>query len=199
MCKEEFLLKLRERLACLPKEDIEERLTFYSEIIDDRIEEGFSEEEAVLAAGSIEEIVKQTVADTPVSKLAKEKIKAGKSLKAWEIVLIAVGSPVWLSLGIAAVAVIFSLCASVFAVTVSLWSVLASFVACAAAGIFAGALFIVMGSVASGVFMIAGGLFCAGASIFAFFGCKAVTVCMIRLAKKIMPVIKNCFVGRERA
>lgn len=47
MNKQEFLVKLRKGLSGLPKEDIEERLTFYSEMIDDRMEEGLSEEEAV--------------------------------------------------------------------------------------------------------------------------------------------------------
>ena len=31
----EFLLQLRERLSCLPQDDMEERLTFYNEMIDD--------------------------------------------------------------------------------------------------------------------------------------------------------------------
>ena len=47
MNKVEFLEQLRRGLNGLPQEEIEERVTFYSEMIDDRIEEGFSEEEAV--------------------------------------------------------------------------------------------------------------------------------------------------------
>ena len=49
MGKQEFLAQLRKGLQGLPQEDIEERLTFYSEMIDDRMEEGLSEEEAVSA------------------------------------------------------------------------------------------------------------------------------------------------------
>ena len=47
MNKEEFLNALRSALAGLPQEDIEERLAFYSESIDDRVEdrvEGASKE-----------------------------------------------------------------------------------------------------------------------------------------------------------
>ena len=41
MCKQDFLNALEAKLSGLPKKDIEERLNFYEEIIDDRIEEGY--------------------------------------------------------------------------------------------------------------------------------------------------------------
>ena len=52
MRKQEFLDLLRKKLAGLPREDVEERLAFYCEMIDDRTEECGSEEEAVAAIGS---------------------------------------------------------------------------------------------------------------------------------------------------
>ena len=64
MNKKEFLAQLRKGLSGLPREDIEDRLAFYSEMIEDRMEEGFSEKEAVSAIGSVDEIVSQIVADT---------------------------------------------------------------------------------------------------------------------------------------
>ena len=57
MTKIEFLLALSERLSGLPKEEKLERLNFYSEMIEDRIEEGLSEEEAVAAVGTIDELI----------------------------------------------------------------------------------------------------------------------------------------------
>ena len=39
MNKQEFLAELRKRLSGLPQADIEERIVFYSEMIDDRTEE----------------------------------------------------------------------------------------------------------------------------------------------------------------
>ena len=44
MLKQDFLNALSERLRGLPKQDIAERLAFYSELIDDCVEEGTSEE-----------------------------------------------------------------------------------------------------------------------------------------------------------
>ena len=47
MNKTEFLNELKDGLSGLPREDVEERLSFYGEMIDDRVEEGMTEEEAV--------------------------------------------------------------------------------------------------------------------------------------------------------
>lgn len=132
MSKQEFLERLQNGLHGLPKEDIDERLMFYSEMIDDRAEEGLSEEQAVSAVGDVEEIVRQVIADTPLAKIAKERIKPKRRLKAWEITLLAIGSPIWLSLGIAAAAVVLALYVSVWSVVVSLWAVFVSLAASAA-------------------------------------------------------------------
>ena len=61
MTKLEFALELTGPLSFLPWEETEERVNFYSEMIDDRMEEGFSEEEAVAQIGSVEEIAAQIV------------------------------------------------------------------------------------------------------------------------------------------
>ena len=47
MTKQEFLSGLKAKLSGLPQEDVEERLGFYAEMIEDYTEEGLSEEEAV--------------------------------------------------------------------------------------------------------------------------------------------------------
>ena len=98
MRKQEFLTLLRERLSGLPQADVEERLAFYSEMIDDRMEEGFSEEEAVGQIGSIEEIVSQIVVETPLSKIVKENVRRKPRRKGWETLLLVLGFPVWLPL-----------------------------------------------------------------------------------------------------
>ena len=109
MNKEAFLMELRGALAGLPAEDIEERVAFYSEMIDDRMEEGLTEEEAVAQTGAIQSIVSQTIAETPLHKLVKENARTRKPMNMGEIILLVVGSPLWLALGIAFLAVILSL------------------------------------------------------------------------------------------
>lgn len=192
MSKQEFLAQLRKSLSGLPQEDIEERLTFYSEMIEDHIEEGLPEEEAVSAVGSVDEIAAQAVAEIPLAKIAKERIRPKRRLSAGEIVLLALGSPIWISLGIAAIAVILSL-------YVSLWAVFASFAVCPIGGVLACVIFTVGGNGASGIAMLAAGIVCAGLSIFIFYGCKAATAGTLILTRKIAIWFKNCFIKREVA
>lgn len=199
MNKQEFIAQLRKGLSGLPQEDIEERVAFYSEMIDDRMEEGLSEEEAVCEIGSVDTIISQIVADTPITKLVKEKIKPKKRLNACEIVLLVLGSPIWLSLLIAAVAVILSLYVSLWSVIVSLWAVFAAFIGCVLGGIAAGIGFAIGGNGLTGVAMIGAGIVCAGLSIFLFYVCKAATKGTLLLTKKMALGMKNGFVKKEEA
>lgn len=197
MNKNEFLSALEKELRGLPREDIEERLDFYSEMIDDKIEDGLSEEEAVAELGPAWKIAEQIVAKTPLVKIAKEKIKPKRSLKAWEIVLLALGSPIWLSIGIAVFAVIFSVYVSLWSVTVSLWAVFASFIASAVGGVAAGVVFIALGHTASGLAAVGAGAVLGGLSIFTFIGCRAITRGAVILTGKIALGIKSLFIKKE--
>ena len=199
MNKQEFLAQLRKGLSGLPQDDIEERLTFYSEIIDDRIEEGLSEDAAVSAVGTTNEIVAQVIAETPLAKIAKERIKPKRRLKAWEIVLLVLGSPVWLSLGIAAVAVIISLYISLWSVIISLWAVFGSLIGSSFGSMLAGTLFACNDNVLTGIAMLGAGSVCAGFSIFMFYGCKGATKGILIFTKKIAVWIKHCFINKEEA
>ncbi len=197
MNKQEFLAQLRKGLSGLPQRDTEERLAFYGEMIDDRMEEGLSEEEAVSAVGSVPEIVAQVIADIPLTKMAKERIKLKRQLSVGEIVLLALGSPIWLSLAVAAFSVILSIYISLWAVIISLWSVFVSLAACSIGGVLTCVVFTVGGNGASGLAMLAAGVVCAGLAIFMFYGCKAATNGTLILTKKMAIWIKNCFIKKE--
>ena len=199
MGKLEFLGKLRNGLSGLPQDEIEERLLFYSEMIEDRKEDGLSEEEAVSAICSVDEIVAQVVAETPLVKIAKQRMKPKRRLKAGEIVLLAVGSPIWLSLGIAVFAVILSLYISLWAVIISLWAVFASFAACFVGGVLGCIISVIGGNGSLGIAVLAAGCICAGLAIFLFYGCKAAAKGTLILTKKMAIWIKNRLIKKEAA
>lgn len=207
MNKQEFLESLRAALSGLPEDNIEESILFYSEMIDDRTEDGMSEEEAIADIGSVSEIATLIIAEIPLLKIAKNKIKPKRKMKAWEIVLFCVGSPIWVSLLIAAFAVIISLYAALWSVIIALWAVFVSLAACsvaltivgAAYGVVGGVVFINNANIYSGIVMFSAGLVLAGLSIFAFFGCKAATKGIIVLTKKLALGIKNLFIRKEKA
>ena len=197
MNKQAFLTQLRKGLSGLPQQDIEERLTFYSEMIDDRIEEGLAEYDAVREIGKVDAVVAQILADTPLTKLVKEKVKPKRTLKAWEIVLIILGSPIWLSLLIAAFAIILAAYIVVWSVVITLWSIEASFAACTLVGIVSAAVFTFQGNGLTGLAMLSTGVICAGLSVFMLYGCKAATKGIVLLTKKMALGIKSLFVGKE--
>ena len=120
MRKEEFLEALQRELSGLPRDGVAERLAFYAEMIDDRMEEGCTEEEAVWDIGPAEAIAAQILAETPLVTIAKERLKRNRRLRPWETVLLVLGSPLWFSLAMAAFGVILSLYAALWAVVGSL-------------------------------------------------------------------------------
>ncbi len=199
MNKQEFLATLRNGLSGLPQDDLEERLTFYSEMIEDQMEEGLSEEEAVLAVGSAPEIIAQIAEDLPLAKNAKAIISPEKQRSTGEILLLTLGSPIWLSLGIAAFAVIVSLYISLWAVIIFLWAVFASLAACSIGGMLTCMILVASGSNASGLAMLAAGMVCAGLSIFVLYGSKAATNGILMLTKKVAIWIRNRFIKKEEA
>lgn len=174
MTKYEFVTTLTHRLSHLPREAVEERVNFYIESIEDRIEDGVPEEEAVAAVGSPEEIAAQIMGELPRPAFEVPRKEQKRRPSAVETVLLILGAPIWLSLLIAAFAVVLSVYISLWAVIISLWAIFASFVGCAFGGIVGGA-FLAFTNGASGVFLIGAGLFCAGASVLLFHGCKAAT------------------------
>lgn len=198
MNKIEYLAELRKGLSGLPQEEIEERVTFYSEMIDDRMEEGLSESEAVGAIGTISDVVAQILAETPITTLVKEKVRTNRAMKAWEIVLLVLGSPLWLSLLIAVFAVILSVYAVVWSIIVSLWAIEASLVACALGGPVSAVVLALQGNGLVSIAMLGAGAVCAGLSIFIFFGCKVSTKGAMVVTRKMALGVKYLFVGREK-
>ena len=108
MNKNEFLELLNKKLNTLSKKERKERISFYSEMIDDYIEEGLSEEDAINKIGDINEIVKSINIEVNTEN--------NKKYKVWELVLLIIGSPIW-------VPILLTVLIVVFAVNISLWAI----------------------------------------------------------------------------
>ena len=197
MNKYEFLGRLRERLAGLPPKDIEKSLDYYAEMIADRIEDGMSEEEAVAALGTIDEIVAQILEETPLPKLVKEKVRPKRPLRTWEILLIVLGFPLWLPLLIAFASIIFSVLVAIGSVVISVFAVAVAVGACALAFTVAGFICIATARGALGTILIGATLICSGLCILFFVGATYASKGILWLYKKGIYAIKSCFVGKE--
>ena len=199
MTKNEFLSILKKRLSNLPYEDVEKSLEYYEEIIEDRIEDGDSEEEAVKGLGSIEEIENEIISNMPLSKIVVQKIKPKRKMSAIEIVLLILGSPIWLALLISLFAVFISAYAVIFSIVVVIYSLTISLIVMAGVGVLSLITFIIKANYILAGASISLVLICVGLFIFLFYGSKLVTNGTLILTKKIMLWIKNCFIKKEVA
>lgn len=199
MHKQEFLAELRNALSGLPQDDLEERMAFYREMIDDRIEEGMCEEDAVAGIGTVDALKAQIFTEIPLQKLVKEKVKPKRPLRAWEVVLIVLGSPLWFPLIAAAGALVLSLYLVVWSLILSLWVIEVSLWVCVLGALAAVGVYLVQRSPLPALMMLGAALVVAGVSIFLFFGCIAASGCILKQTKKAGAHFKSAFVRKEDA
>lgn len=199
MSKEEFLAALENGICGLPKEEIEERLAFYGEMIEDLKEDGLTEEEAVAGIGTPEEVILQIAQDVPVGKIVRHRVRSSFRPKAWEIVLIVLGFPVWFPLLAAAFAVAIALYIALWAVIVSLWAVDFSLAVASVGGIALAVAYVSHGFGLPAVAMTGVAVMSGGASIFLFFGCLYATKGLAKLTKKAVLGFKRKLIGKEAA
>ena len=198
MLKQEFLARLEAGLAGLPRDEAAERLTFYSDMIDDRMEDGLSEEAAVAEIGPVDAVVQQILAEIPLPRLVRERLKPQGSLPAWAWVLLILGFPLWFPLLAAALAVVLSVYAVLWSLIIALWAVELAFAVTALALLASGVLFLCRGNVVQGMGVICGGLVMAGLAIFLFFGSLAATRGAVSLTGKIALGVKSLFLRKEK-
>ena len=201
MTKQEFLASLREGLRGLPPADIEERIAFYDEMIDDRMEEGLTEEEALAELGSVESVIAQIAAETPLVKLVKEKVRRERkrSGKGLTTVLLALGSPIWVSLLIAAFAVVLSLTAAAWSVVVSLYAAALGLAVGGIALVAFSVVDILRGNIPGAAFAVGAGLAAVGLGLLLFPACNALSTGLVKGMKKLMLGFKSRLMGKMGA
>lgn len=194
MKKEEFLHQLESKLQGLPKEDISDRLSFYEEMIEDRISEGKSEEEAINEIGTVDEIVNEIAKDTPLTKLVKEKVKPKRSLRAWEIVLLVLGFPLWFPLLIVAFVLVLVAYILIWVLVIVSYAVELSFNAAFILGLILFFYFLFTGEFSG--FYLGASIMSLGASVLMFYGCYGSTKLTIKISKGIINKIKSSLVKK---
>lgn len=193
MNKNTFMEEVGKRLDGMPASDVKRSLDYYSEMIDDRIEDGEDEEAAVAAMG--------TVADVTDRILSESNVKAphsGRRLKVWEIVLIILGSPIWVTLAVAAVIVVLALYAVLWSVVAAFYAVVFSLVCAALVCLVAAVAMLVTGSPSNAMLILGMCFICAGIAVFGFFGCLVTTKGILHLSVKLAKRIKLSLKGEVK-
>ncbi|MBO4266152.1 MAG: DUF1700 domain-containing protein [Lachnospiraceae bacterium] len=201
MRREEYLSELRDKLSKNNIQGIDAMIEFYDEAIEDRIEDGMSEEDAVAAMEDTDSIVKAAKLDKPIASLMADKVKekhkeassSGRGTLFW--VLAIAGFPIWFPLLIAFFAIIFSLYISMWSVVISIYAVELSFGVASIASLFGCATFF-MGQIpfATALAFLGSACFFAGLTIILWKPIVALTKWMIKLIKAVFRAIKSMFV-----
>lgn len=118
MNKIEFLAAVSARLHGLSREEVDERIGFLSEMLDDRAEEAGGMDAALAAVGTPERVAAAILADSPIGTVQKGGGNTGKRRFTWRTVLLAATSPLWASLVFAAAVTVFVLLATLLALAV---------------------------------------------------------------------------------
>lgn len=171
MTKAEFLWQLEKRLHRLPDFERSRSLTFYSESIDDRMEDGMTEENAVASLGSLDEIVSGILVDTPLTTIIQTRLKESKkksgNQRMWMILAIC-SSPFWFPLAIAFAAVLFTVYVCIWVVVLCLFVVAFSLALCGVVGLLAGVALCWTAGFPTGLAVFGAGLSCAGLFLMCF-------------------------------
>lgn len=170
MSKGEFLQSLERLLKSLSKSEREKSLSYYSEIIDDYMEDGYSEEDAVEQVGN-PGVIAQEILEEQEGKAGRQLSGGMKGLIA---VLLVLGFPLWGSLMLAGVCLLLAAALMVVSVYIVIWCIPVCTGACSVSSLvlsvvsMGGAAIIVFQNPAAGVIQLGVGMVSAG--IFVLFG-----------------------------
>ncbi|MCQ2455749.1 MAG: hypothetical protein MJ096_00160, partial [Clostridia bacterium] len=128
-------------------------------------------------------------------KLIREKVRPKHKVSALEWVLIIVGSPIWLSIGIAFAACLIAVYACMWSVAVTVWAVAA---ALAAAALACAVNIFFVGAFSKGIFLAGAALVLAGLAILTFIASYFITKAILRLSADFGRWIKSLFIGKEK-
>lgn len=195
MDKQNFLNGIRERLQGLPEEEIRKSEEYFSEMIDDRVEDGMTEEQAVEEIGSIDDAVSEILQDIPLMDVIKAKTKNRRKMKTWELVLLIVGSPIWVPVLIGLAAVVLALYITIWALVISFFAVDFAFAISGIALFLGGIVGIFQISPSFGFTAIGSGLLLSGLTLLLFVPLIKLAKATAKLARVFVLWIKSLIIG----
>jgi len=196
MNKHQFLNGLLIELSNLPENEKQKSLEYYSEMIDDRIEDGMSEEEAVSAVGSPEEAAKAVLLNQSLHTLIKTKVKKSHKLRGWEIAMLIIGSPLWIPILLSVGIIIFSVFIVMWSVIISFYAVSVSLGICFPVLIVAAAIMLLRGELPAAMITFGASFISGGLSVLSFVGINRLAKLLVKLNWIILKGIKFLFVTK---
>lgn len=198
MNKSEFIAALEEKLQSFPPAEKQKSISYFQELIEDRVEDGMTEEEAVASMEPVHEIAEKIILEMPLTTVIKARIKPKEKLSTASIVCIWVCSPFWLPIALAFVCVFF-------AIFISIWAVIFALATCVFAFLISGIAMLLLTPInfASGapvgILSIGMALAALGLGLLLFFPVKAMVQSLVNLTKWVFMRTKSLFIKKEVA
>ncbi len=194
MTKSEFLAALEARLAGLSQGDVQRSLDFYGEMIDDRMEDGMTEAEAVANVGEVDDIaakIRQTVPESGAESVPNPAEKTGKRRgpNPW---VIGFTSPLWILLWILAIVLAIVL----WTVAVSFYIVATVLGVCGAVFHVAAAVLAVTGQLGQGLLVWGAGVFLMGFCVLWGWGTEWLSIGVAKLCKQVFRGLRRMVAGK---
>ena len=190
LTKNEFTRELKGRINHLPKAERRKILQYYYEMISERMEDGMTEAEAIDALGDLDELLSEY---TPVSKEPRRGIR----LRAWHIIMLIIGSPIWLSLVVAMLCVMLAFYIVIWALVVVFYAVFAALAVCGFACTLASLVSLFTGGVPYFFMLIGAGAVLSGLAILWLIVCNLFAKAMAKVTAKTSKGIFRFFFKRK--
>lgn len=199
MKKIEFLEAVRSGIAELPYAEREAYISYYAEMIDDMIEDGMSEDDAVdvigLPDGIAEQILREYYAEhntepdsgerehTYTEPIIMAEKKTRKRMSVLTVILLILGAPVWLPLLLAGGIVLLAVYIVLWSLVISLYAIVLGFGLGGIALVLGGAVVAVAGQGMIALLFEGSGLVLIGMAILLVFVSNLVAKCAWFLTK----------------
>ena len=190
MTKKQFLKNLRRELSGLPRAEITERIGFYTEMIDDKMEDGMAEADAIDSICTSDPIGSKV-------KITDEDPGTRSKRSTTETVLLIIGFPVWFSVLVAGFAVVVTLIASLWSIAVAFWAIFVSAAVSAPCAAIASIFCLFSGNVAMFGMGMAAAPTCAGVGIIFYYIAKYFTIAAAKITVWTFRSIAKMFKRKE--
>jgi len=197
MNKEMFTKELKKGLKGLPGEEKRKQLSYYSELIDDMVEDGMTEAEAVARLGDVKDICENILKEFSIRTSPEKTNKPSTAWKVIWIILIVLGSPVWLSFFLSVFAVVLAIYVCFWAVVISLFAVAFALAVSSLAMIVFLIFKLIVSNVATAVLALAAAFLLAGLAVLIGLAAYWTAVGAVLTASAIVKAVKSVFKRKE--
>jgi len=195
MSKSEFIRSLDRMLSQLPENERKRHTGYYEELIDDMVESGINEYDAVTKLGDPKSIANDILTDTPLPLLVKTKVRPSGGWTALTIILAILSCPIWLP-------IVIALFATLIAVYAVFWVIVIAFAAIILGLVFGGLAVVIVSPFAIGtsfgasLLMIGWSLTAVGIGILLCYMVYWAGLGIVNLTKLIARWIKSLFIRK---